>query len=122
MNIDHVLLRQQYNWLSEVLTGISDCDEKEGVLNLLEALLVEHSPPMSQNGRRSTNMKRFHVELKRHTRSIGVGVKATDDWAKEDSEFVYVMAYHRDQIVDMLGDEYFIVKIIEKEIYDRGYH
>jgi len=33
-----------------------------------------------------------------------------------------VMAYHRDQIVDMLGDEYFIVKIIEKEIYDRGYH
>ena len=31
------------------------------------------------------------------------------------------MAYHRDQIVDMLGDEYFIVKIIEKEVHDRGY-
>ena len=65
-------------------------------------------------------MKRFHVERKRHTRSIGTG--KLDDWAKEESEFVYVMAYHRDQIVDMLGDEYFIVKILEKEIYDRGYN
>ena len=119
MNIDHVLLRQQYNWLSEVLTGISDCDEKEGLLNLLEALLVEHSPPITQNGRRSTNMKRFHVELKRHTGTIGTG--SLDAWAKEESKFVYVMAYHRDQIVDMLGDEYFIVKILEKDIYDRGY-
>ena len=120
MNIDHVLLRQQYNWVLGELANTPDCDEKEGLLNLLEALLVEHSPPMSQNGRRSTNMKRFHVELKRHTRSIGTG--KLDDWAKEDSEFVYVMAYHRDQIVDMLGDEYFIVKILEKEIYDRGYN
>ena len=92
MNIDHVLLRQQYNWLSEVLTGISECDEKEGILNLLEALLIEHSPPMSQNGRRSTNMKRFHVELKRHTRSIGTG--KLDDWAKEESEYCYRYAFH----------------------------
>ncbi len=120
MNIDHVLLRQQYNWVLGELTNTPDCDEKEGLLNLLEALLVEHSPPMSQNGRRSTNMKRFYVELKRHTGTIGTG--SLNDWAEEESEFVYVMAYHRDQIVDMLGDEYFIVKILEKEIYDRGYH
>ena len=66
-------------------------------------------------------MKRFHVELKRHTRSI-LPSESLDTWAEEKSEFVYIMAYHRDQIVDMLGDEYFIVKIIEKEIHDSGYH
>lgn len=65
-------------------------------------------------------MKRFHVELKRHTRSISPS-ESIDTWAEEKSEFVYIMAYHRDQIVDMLGDEYFIVKIIEKEISERGY-
>ena len=66
-------------------------------------------------------MKRFHVELKRHTKTISAS-ESLDDWAEEKSEFVYIMAYHRDQIVDMLGDEYFIVKIIEKEIHDSGYH
>ena len=66
-------------------------------------------------------MKRFHVELKRHTKTILVS-ESLDTWAEEKSEFVYIMAYHRDQIVDMLGDEYFIVKIIEKEIHDSGYH
>jgi len=66
-------------------------------------------------------MKRFYVELKRHTRSIKSS-ETLDTWAEEKSEFVYIMAYHRDQIVDMLGDEYFIVKIIEKEIHDSGYH
>lgn len=66
-------------------------------------------------------MKRFHVELKRHTRSISSS-ESLDTWAEEKSEFVYIMAYHRDQIVDMFGDEYFIVKIIEKEIHDSGYH
>ena len=65
-------------------------------------------------------MKRFHVELKRHTRNISPS-ESIDTWAEEKSEFVYIMAYHRDQIVDMLGDEYFIVKIIEKEISERGY-
>ncbi|MAK81154.1 hypothetical protein [Phenylobacterium sp.] len=65
-------------------------------------------------------MKRFHVELKRHTKTI-LASESLDDWAEEKSEFVYIMAYHRDQIVDMLGDEYFIVKIIEKEISERGY-
>ena len=65
-------------------------------------------------------MKRFHVELKRHTRSIS-RAESLETWAEEKSEFVYIMAYHRDQIVDMLGDEYFIVKIIEKEISERGY-
>ena len=119
MNIDHVLLRQQYNWILGELNNTPECDEKEGILNLLEALLVEHSPPSSQNGKRSTNMKRYHVELKRHTSTVGTG--SFDDWAEEESKFVYVMAYHRDQIVDMLGDEYFIVKIIEKEVHDRGY-
>ena len=66
-------------------------------------------------------MKRFHVELKRHTKTI-LASESLDTWAGEKSEFVYIMAYHRDQIVDMLGDEYFIVKIIEKEIHDSGYH
>ena len=66
-------------------------------------------------------MKRFHVELNRHTKTI-LPSESLDTWAEEKSEFVYIMAYHRDQIVDMLGDEYFIVKIIEKEIHDSGYH
>jgi len=66
-------------------------------------------------------VKRFQVELKRHTRTISAS-ESLDTWAEEKSEFVYIMAYHRDQIVDMLGDEYFIVKIIEKEIHDSGYH
>jgi hypothetical protein len=47
-------------------------------------------------------MKRFYVEFKQNS--------------KEKPDFIYVMAYHRDQIVDMLGDEYFIIKIIEKEV------
>ena len=55
------------------------------------------------------NMKRFYVEFKQNL--------------KEKSDFIYVMAYHRDQIVDMLGDEYFIIKVIEKEASGRdGYY
>tara|TARA_B100002019_G_C21096661_1_gene511387 strand:- start:106 stop:270 length:165 start_codon:yes stop_codon:yes gene_type:complete len=54
-------------------------------------------------------MKRFYVEFKQNL--------------KEKPDFIYVMAYHRDQIVDMLGDEYFIIKVIEKEASGRdGYY
>tara|TARA_X000001382_G_C3132005_1_gene166692 strand:- start:143 stop:397 length:255 start_codon:yes stop_codon:yes gene_type:complete len=65
-------------------------------------------------------MSRFQVELKRHTRSIKTS-ETLDDWAEEKSDFVYIMAYHRDQVIDMFGDEYFIVKIIEKGINQREY-
>ena len=47
-------------------------------------------------------MKRFYVEV---TKNL-----------KEKPDFLYVMAYHRDQIAEILGDEYFIVKVIEKEV------
>ena len=35
MNIDYKYLRSQYNWLLEM----PDCEEKEGLLNLVEILM-----------------------------------------------------------------------------------
>ena len=35
MNINYTYLRTQYNWLLKM----PDCDEKEGLLNLIEVLM-----------------------------------------------------------------------------------
>jgi len=59
-------------------------------------------------------MQRFFVELKKDPNSLDMD-ETLDDWKKEKPIAFYVNAYHRDQIVDMFGDEYFIIKVVRDE-------
>jgi len=43
MNLDQVELRQQYNWLCNI---VPPSDEQEGLLNLVEHLLEEWFPEL----------------------------------------------------------------------------
>ena len=59
-------------------------------------------------------MQRFFVELKKDPNSLDMN-ETLGDWKKEKPITFYIQAYNRDQIVDMFGDEYFIITIDQCE-------
>jgi hypothetical protein len=63
--------------------------------------------PHSQYIKRSVNMNRYFVEMKR-------GLQPTGDFDPNVISF-YIYAYSKSQIVDMLGDEYFLVTVDQTE-------
>ena len=63
---------------------------------------------MMIHSERSVNMNRYFVEIKR-------GLQPTVDSEFYDVIGFYIYAYSKSQIVDMLGDEYFLVTVDQTE-------
>ena len=59
-------------------------------------------------------MQRFFIELKKNPNSLDMD-ETLDDWKKEKPITFYIQAYNRDHIVDMFGDEYFIITVDQCE-------